>query len=447
MLRVFRQRSTRARAKFAAFCALPCLAICALLLHYRHYSLKSLLSTPRVVPITSLSASCGPSVSEMPNANIIERLQAGPVATLGLSMFYRGKKKLPPQRSSFDTLMKERWVQMEKDHILRFGVGVRPTERLAGKHGLVKALVVGRATAKRHNKALDEGPKHVVQAFNPEGFNFRKVGSPELLCALAHEGTLEAKQALSCSDADAQEADLVLVNVSPIDYANVLLVPHTGRGMPQVLTMDTIQRAILFQLASTAPNFRVGFNGLGGFASVNHLHFQGYYFAQGAPSEASHLSQGGLPVERSATSLLASTIESTVSELQGYPVRGLVFETRRPLEEKAWRDIFTAAVMRCVQACIKANIAHNLLLSPTASGSGRDTPGTDQEGFRLFLLPQRSFKREDPAEIGPAFPELSGHILVKREAEYATMKEEQAVAILRRVSISADEMDELKKCA
>jgi hypothetical protein len=57
------------------------------------------------------------------------------------------------------------------------------------------------------------------------------------------------------------------------------------------------------------------------------------------------------------------------------------------------------------------------------------------QGFRLYLLPQRSFVRTDPYEIGPAFPELSGHIIVKRQGEYDAMEEAQVVTLLKRVAL------------
>ena len=220
---------------------------------------------------------------------------------------------------------------------------------------------------------------------------------------------------------------MVLVNVSPVDYASLLLVPQLDKGLPQVLDKHAIGLAIALQLAmsSTTQNFRMGFNGLGGFASVNHMHFQGYFFLEhGLPGQG----QRGLPVEAAKTSLLSSTASHSIAELKGYPVPGLVFSTALSMaaDDEA-REVFSRAVMACVQHLLDANIPHNLLLSPHREGN--------KPGFRIFVLPQRSFVRTDPYEIGPAFPEISGFMIVKREEEFRAMDEAAAERILARVAL------------
>jgi len=168
----------------------------------------------------------------------------------------------------------------------------------------------------------------------------------------------------------------------------------------------------------------MGFNGLGGFASVNHMHFQGFFFLEhGLPGRG----ERGLPVESSKTSLLSSTGSHSVAELKGYPVPGLVFSTRADLAAEEARGLFSGAVMGCVQHLLEANIPHNLLLSPR----GED----GQPGFRVFVLPQRSFVRTDSYQIGPAFPEISGFMIVKREEEYKSMDEAAVGKILAKVAL------------
>jgi len=332
---------------------------------------------------------------------------------------------------SLDTLIKDRWEAMRGEHILRFDVPPdRPISRLQGHHQFVKVLAAGRATAKRQNKALDLEEKHVIQAFDPKGFNFRKALPAELFFVVAEESG--SHPSVSCAHSTS-DASVVLVNVSPVDHGSLLLIPHVGRGLPQVLTAEAISLAIAFQQAMTAPNFRLGFNGLGGFASVNHLHFQGYFFAEhglpGAPL-------GGLPIEAAQLSLLSSSVSHSVSELADYPVPGLCFATPQAMSDAAWKNQFISAVMRCVDHLVKEDVPHNLLLAPSVGS----------RGFRIFLLPSRSFRRTDPFEIGPAFPEISGHMIVKRESEYTKMKEADVVTILRKVAISDDDFEKLKTC-
>lgn len=373
--------------------------------------------------------------------NIMQALKGSNVHVMALSKFAERRTG-----TSFDQLVKDKWEDMQSQGLLKYAVDPKQkTERLPGKHGFIKTLVVGRATKKRVNMKLDSGVKHVVQAFDPKIFNFQKAAYAELLFAVVDEALTgedaELSQApLVCTQVG-EAVDTVVVNVSPIDYGNILLVPAISQGLPQQLSSATIQKAIGFQLAATAPNFRVGFNGLGGFASVNHLHFQGYFIGEhGGMEGGAPISINSFPIEHARLSLLTSSTGYSVHELVDYPVPGLCFEATASLVEKPWREFFTTAVMRCVDALVGADIPHNFLLAPAATSRSKPL------GFRLYLLPQKSFVRTDPAEIGPAFPEISGHILVKREPDFDTMDEEAVGTILKKVAISPESFQRLKEC-
>jgi hypothetical protein len=66
----------------------------------------------------------------------------------------------------------------------------------------------------------------------------------------------------------------VLINVSPIEYGHVLLVPHALDSLPQAMTASTFMQALHFAREADNPYFRVGYNSLGAYATINHLHFQ-----------------------------------------------------------------------------------------------------------------------------------------------------------------------------
>jgi GDP-L-galactose phosphorylase len=68
--------------------------------------------------------------------------------------------------------------------------------------------------------------------------------------------------------------NLVLINVSPIEYGHVLLCPRVLDCLPQNLDPSTARLALHFALEVGNPYLRVGFNSLGAFATINHLHFQ-----------------------------------------------------------------------------------------------------------------------------------------------------------------------------
>ncbi|GFH11261.1 uncharacterized protein HaLaN_06734, partial [Haematococcus lacustris] len=69
-------------------------------------------------------------------------------------------------------------------------------------------------------------------------------------------------------------SNLVLINVSPIEYGHVLLVPRTLQHLPQQLKADLVLTALHFAHEAGNPHFNVGYNSLGAYATINHLHFQ-----------------------------------------------------------------------------------------------------------------------------------------------------------------------------
>lgn len=62
--------------------------------------------------------------------------------------------------------------------------------------------------------------------------------------------------------------------MSPIEYGHVLLVPRVLDCLPQRLDTDSLLLALHFAHEADNPYLRVGYNSLGAFATINHLHFQ-----------------------------------------------------------------------------------------------------------------------------------------------------------------------------
>ena len=64
------------------------------------------------------------------------------------------------------------------------------------------------------------------------------------------------------------------MQVSPIEYGHVLLVPRVLDCLPQRIDQDTFLLALHMAAEANNPYFRLGYNSLGAFATINHLHFQ-----------------------------------------------------------------------------------------------------------------------------------------------------------------------------
>lgn len=65
-----------------------------------------------------------------------------------------------------------------------------------------------------------------------------------------------------------------VLQVSPIEYGHVLLIPRVLDCLPQRIDLDSFLLAMNLAKEAADPFFRVGYNSLGAFATVNHLHFQ-----------------------------------------------------------------------------------------------------------------------------------------------------------------------------
>lgn len=74
-------------------------------------------------------------------------------------------------------------------------------------------------------------------------------------------------------------AHAFLFQVSPIEYGHVLLIPRVLECLPQKIDYDSLLLAVHLAKEASDPFFRVGYNSLGAFATINHLHFQVIYLS------------------------------------------------------------------------------------------------------------------------------------------------------------------------
>lgn len=63
-----------------------------------------------------------------------------------------------------------------------------------------------------------------------------------------------------------------LVNNSPLTKYHSLICPRLTENLPQIITKESIELAIDIITGLNNRSYRIGYNSLGAFASVNHLH-------------------------------------------------------------------------------------------------------------------------------------------------------------------------------
>uniref|UniRef100_A0A5B7B8Y0 GDP-D-glucose phosphorylase 1 n=1 Tax=Davidia involucrata TaxID=16924 RepID=A0A5B7B8Y0_DAVIN len=323
--------------------------------------------------------------------------------------------------SFLNNLLLGQWEDRMSRGLFRYDVTSCETKIIPGKYGFIAQLNEGRHLKKRPTEFQID---RVLQPFDENKFNFTKVGQEEVL--FRFEPSNDKKSVFFPSvpvNANLNSPSVVAINVSPIEYGHVLLIPRVLDCLPQRIDHDSFLLALHMAIEAADPFFRMGYNSLGAFATINHLHFQAYYLS--VP----------FPVEKSPTQRILRLPDSgvMVSRLLDYPVRGLVFEGGNTLH-----DLSDAVADSCV-FLQNNNIPFNVLIADC--------------GKRIFLFPQCYAEKQALGEVSqelvdtqvnPAVWEISGHMVLKRRKDYDDASEEYAWRLLAEVSLSEERFQEVK---
>ncbi|CAL5363641.1 unnamed protein product [Camellia sinensis] len=247
---------------------------------------------------------------------------------------------IEPSIAFLDSLLLGEWEDRMQRGLFRYDVTACETKVIPGEYGFIAQLNEGRHLKKRPTEfRVDK----VLQPFDGNKFNFTKVGQEEVLFQFEASDEDNETQFFPNAPIDVENSpSVVAINVSPIEYGHVLLIPWILECLPQRIDRVSFLLALYMAAEAGNPYFRLGYNSLGAFATINHLHFQcsnslAYYLAVPFPIEKAPI--------REITTLNG---EVKISELLNYPVRGLVFEGGNTLE-----DLSNAVSDSCI--CLQDN--------------------------------------------------------------------------------------------
>lgn len=304
--------------------------------------------------------------------------------------------------SRFDTALRSAWRQRMELGLFRYRLGELQTQTLPGAVGFVAQLNVERGTQRRRPQNI----RSVRQPFDSEQFNFNKIQPGEVLFRLRRE------PGVPC--VPQQEDILVMINISPLEWGHVLLVPEPAQGLPQRLLPGALQAGLEAVLLSAHPGFRIGFNSLGGLASVNHLHLHGYYLDHRLPVEwapSKTLDPGG-----------------HLHLLQAVPAPGFLFYTSGPGPDL---EALVSRVCRATDYLTDHEIAHNLFVTRGAP-PGKTSPSSALMGVRVILWARKtSFGIKEGEAFSVALCELAGHLPVKTSQDFSSLTEAAALALIQ----------------
>lgn len=327
-----------------------------------------------------------------------------------------GPPDTPPPLSRFDSALCSAWTQRMELGLFRYRLGELQTQVLPGPLGFVAQLNVERGAQRRRPQNIGS----IGQAFDPDQFNFNKIHPGEVLFRLrrrepAPPGGL------------GPEDVLVVINVSPLERGHVLLVPEPARGLPQRLLPGALRAGLEALLLSWHPGFRVGFNSLGGLASVNHLHLHGYYLARRLPVE-------GAPSE-------PLDPRGRLHLLRAVPAPGFLFYASGP---GPGLEAVVSRVCRATDYLASREIAHNVFATRGAPpGAACFSPALT--GVRVVLWPRKSsFGIKEQEAFNVALCELAGHLPVKTPQDYRGLTEAAALALIQDCLLPPAQAEEVR---
>eukprot|EP00913_Durusdinium_trenchii_P029416 g27575.t1 len=293
----------------------------------------------------------------------------------------------------------------------------------------------------------------VLRPVDPEAFNFTKINEQEVLKDALEVGSWSVS---------------VLACISPLCFGHVLFVPDRAKLRPQALTTELISCGLQLLTASKRSDFRVVFNSMSGFASVNHFHYHGLFLDHAGliPREL----RKRLPVEYMSRSRVAGdrTEGKLCCELlvESWFCRGLILSAGakegEPPEGAADLDALTDFAGRVVQFLQEKNLAHNVMFVPYLGerikplfdpyevqepragrachavfglgGKAQDVPPPRAASPEIYIFPRkpegdcREERTEDPG-FNAAICEMSGLLFAHDEQRFNSFDEDRHVGI------------------
>jgi len=351
---------------------------------------------------------------------------------------------LSSPQSVLERTLLSHWRKCAERGLFKYDVTSCESSVLNGRLGFVAQLNEGRATTKRPTEFRVD---LVCQPFDNCKFNFCKAPQSEVLFSFMPSSPDVSPSDSPHSNRDSSESgddnyprdislssghgdrcvyypgayvgkspSLVLINISPIEYGHVLLVPRALDKLPQRIRQDALAVALHLAHECANPHFKVGYNSLGAYATINHLHFQAYFL------------ETSLPLENAQTERIKKLKNGvTVLRTTSYPVRSFVFEASVSIDELA------NAVSTCCEALQQLNMPFNLLISDMGARVFV-IPNCFAERIAMGAVPERIVA----TGINPAVFEISGHLLYKRRQDYEVADEAFALDMLSWASLSKD---------
>ncbi|XP_002129263.2 GDP-D-glucose phosphorylase 1 [Ciona intestinalis] len=314
------------------------------------------------------------------------------------------------KKSKFDEILTSKWDKAVENGIFKYKLDDCKYKTLTSSKSNPMYCVAQLNPQRSFNRRKRETFSSMNEKFTQDQFNFTKICDDEILFTMVPPIGSAATELQKTAS-----RNVVVVNISPIDYGHVLLIPALDECQSQRLTAPSLLLAFDFLQLSSNPGFRVGFNSLHAWASINHLHFHGMYlqhqlFMDNIPT-SDHVAGSCYLIDGSS------------------PMPAFVFNVPKQKED---RVLVAKDIEKLVNILHEGETPYNMMLT-------RGSVGT-----RCVIVPRKSTKNLEPSEsFDVACVEIGGQFPIKYEKEFCSVTHDSAFKILAKNAVSNEVFDDL----
>lgn len=308
-------------------------------------------------------------------------------------------------QSLLDSLLLSQWEERSWKGQLTYDVTMCETKIIWGAKKLIAQL-----NEKWNANFLAEFENSILQPLGPSKQSHMKILREHLLFCVAN-GEKESSELIS-SAVLPKVGTLIMVNVNPVEYGHIFLVPYDISQRPKFLDKKMLYLISQFAKEINSPSFRVFFDHSAS-THTDHIYFQAGYFAN------------PLPVERLPIVSVYGCKDKegiNISEFADYPLKALLFMSHN-------LELLVGIVSEiCSILHHDNNVVFNLLVSNCAT--------------KVFLFPQVHF----PAAGSQLCTwECGGNFVYNTRSEFDSASEAELSKRLAAASLDDEDFQSLKQ--
>ncbi|XP_062096653.1 GDP-L-galactose phosphorylase 1-like [Humulus lupulus] len=296
--------------------------------------------------------------------------------------------------SILDTLLLSQWEDRVMKGIFRYDVTASEIKAVEGRKKFLAQLNEEWISDHFPKPGENETTFYQEDVFP---FNFMKQHDELLFCVASSEQT---NPELISSAVLPDNAFLIFINASPVEYGHVLLVPYLSNSFYQLLDANILEMAVRVAVEINNCCFRLFYD----FSpDASHLHFQACYFPN------------PLAVELMPVDTIFGDLQSWmhISVVTDYSIKTLLLESNQKF--KIMMEVLVN-ICYCLQ---ELSILYSLLISDC--------------GKKIFLFLQKS---KDSSSLSAW--ECGGYFMYKSRSEFDECTEKTILKRLSSVSIDDD---------